>query len=124
ALVWLWLRRQRRTAYGLVTSALGAQLSVYALKYTINRPRPPFEAFAHAASPSFPSAHATAAVAVYGFIIYALTRTQPQRLRRECRFWGSCGIALLAASRVIIGVHYLSDVLAGLLIGSCWLALG
>lgn len=119
----LFYRRHRCLALGLGISALGSQLTTYVLKYAIGRERPAFEAFAHAATPSFPSAHATGAVAVYGFLAYVLSRRLPARARRACHFWGSVCILLLAASRVVIGVHYLSDVLAGLLIGACWLAL-
>lgn len=119
----LFYRRHRGLALGLGVSALGSQLTTYALKYAVGRERPAFEAFAHAATPSFPSAHATGAVAVYGFLVYVLSRPLPARWRRICHFCGSIFILLLAASRVVIGVHYLSDVLAGLLIGACWLAL-
>lgn len=121
---WLWVGGRRQTMLGLLISALGSQLAVYVLKYAIDRGRPAFETFAHAATPSFPSAHATGAVAVYGFVVYALAARLTGRLRFECLFWGGFCIALLAASRVIIGVHYLSDVIAGLLVGLFWLLIG
>jgi len=121
---WLWVGGRRQTMLGLLVSALGSQLTTYALKYAIDRDRPVFETFAHAATPSFPSAHATGAVAVYGFVVYAIAGRLAGRLRFECLFWGCSCIALLAASRIIIGVHYLSDVIAGLLVGLFWLLIG
>lgn len=113
-----------REIKGLAVSVMGSQLTTYTLKYAIGRERPEFESFATAVTPSFPSAHATGAAAVYGFIIYTIARRLPPRARFEAVFWGSCFVLLLAATRVIIGVHYLSDVIAGLLIGAFWLIAG
>lgn len=121
---WLWAGGRHHVTRGLLVSALGSQLTTYTLKYTIGRERPDFEVFASAVTPSFPSAHATGAVAVYGFITFALARELPSRARFEVMFWGSSFIALLAASRVILGVHFLSDVVGGLLVGMFWLVAG
>lgn len=120
----LWALARRPVALGLVVSALGSQLTTYVLKYAIGRQRPVFEAFAHASTPSFPSAHAAGAMAVYGFLTYAVARELSPPLRAEVAFWGGTFVALLAASRVVLGVHFLSDVVAGLLVGLGWLALG
>lgn len=121
----LWAQGRRRTVAGLALSVLASQATTYIAKYAIARDRPEFEAFAHAATPSYPSAHATSAVAVYGFIVYAMAcRLPPTRLRFEIIYWGTAFILSLAASRIVLGVHYTSDVVAGLLVGLFWLSAG
>ena len=67
---------------------------------------------------SFPSGHATTVVVFYGFILYLLLQTHKTRLQR---FWLSVslvvGICLIDVSRLYLDVHYLTDVIAGNLIG-------
>lgn len=121
----LWLQAQRRVLAGLAISVIGAQATTYIAKYVIARPRPPLEPFIGAGTPSFPSGHTTAAVAAYGFIVYLICRQLPRgRLRFEIAFWGTAFILLIAATRIILGVHYASDVGAGLLVGAFWLLMG
>lgn len=120
----LWAHGRHRDVAGLAVSALGSQAATYILKYAIGRPRPEFETFASAMTPSFPSGHATGAVAVYGFVVYAVARRLPRRARFEVTFWGAAFIVLVAATRLILGVHYASDVMAGLLLGAFWLIAG
>ena len=117
AVVWGRLRGlARRAAVGAAASAGVALLIGQALSHLVDRPRP-FVAhpelvriFApHAADPSFPSDHATASFAIATAIL----------LRN--RLWGSVALVaatLLAVSRVVIGVHYPLDVLAGAALGS------
>jgi undecaprenyl-diphosphatase len=75
-----------------------------------------------ALSPAFPSAHATGAAAVYGFVAYAIIRDAlSARQRFEVAYWSMVLIALVSFSRIFLGVHFASDVAAGLLVGSFWL---
>lgn len=121
----LWAQAPRPHLAGLVISVIGSQAATYMAKYAIGRERPQFESFASAATPSFPSAHASAAVAAYGFIVYVIVRRLPAgRARFEVTYWGSLFIVLIAASRIVLGVHYASDVLGGLLLGLFWLLAG
>lgn len=125
ATAFLWA--DRRTTYipGLLLTVLGSQTLTYIGKYAIDRPRPDFLTFASAVTPSFPSGHATGAMAVYGFIAYAIARVLPStRLRFELVYWCGALIALIAFSRLILSVHFTSDVAAGLLVGSFWLLAG
>ena len=125
ASAFLWADRRAAFLPGLWLAVAGSQLITYVGKYVIDRPRPEFLTFAHAATPSFPSGHATGAMAVYGFIAYAILRevTQP-RLRFELAFWAGMLIAAIAASRMILSVHFASDVAAGLIVGAFWLLAG
>ena len=74
---------------------------------------------------SFPSGHATIAVACYGFIAYFLIRqTGTWRSRFNLSFAAIMLIAAIGFSRLYLGVHFLSDVLGGYLLGLLWLIIG
>lgn len=121
----LWAHRRATYIPGLLLTILGSQAITWLGKFAINRERPEFITFASAASPSFPSAHATGAMAVYGFIAYAIARDLPStRARLELAFWASVLIALIAFSRMLLSVHYASDITAGLIVGAFWLLAG
>lgn len=121
----LWAHRRYSYIPGLLLAVIGSQTITYIGKYAIDRDRPDFLTFATASTPSFPSGHATGAIAVYGFIIYALARDIPGvRARFELGYWGGALIALIAASRAVLSVHFASDIAAGLLVGAFWLLAG
>ena len=74
---------------------------------------------------SFPSGHATIAVAFYGFIIYFLIKNVKSWNRKiNIFFTGFILIILIGFSRLYLGVHFVSDVWAGYLIGAIWLIIG
>ncbi len=123
----LWADRRAGLVVPLWAAFAGAQASVWTVKYAIRRARPDFlPGVATAASPSFPSAHAAGTAATFGFIAYAVARGFPKGSRQ--RTWVvSCTMAMVALidfSRVFLGVHFLSDVLGGLLLGAAWLFVG
>lgn len=104
---------------------LGSQVTTYAGKYGFGRDRPEFLTDVMAATPSFPSAHATSAIAVYGFITYVLSReASTVRRRFEIVFWSAVLIVLIGFSRLALSLHYASDVAAGFLVGGFWLLVG
>jgi len=119
----LLLRRRRADAPLLIAAPLGAFLSSELLKFLIHRPRPAVAAVALPHGFAFPSGHATAAAATYLTIALVLSHGRPAG-RRAAWLALATGLAIaVAASRVYLGVHYLSDVLAGLAWGTAW-ALG
>lgn len=121
----LWADRRSTFIAPLWISLLGAEATTWTGKYLVGRARPEFIEAASAASPSFPSGHATASMAVYGFLAYALARDLPQtRSRFEVSFWTAVLIALVGFSRIFLSLHYVSDVLSGFLVGSFWLLVG
>lgn len=121
----LLAHRQYGLLTGLLLSVAGSQLATLLGKYVIDRPRPEVVTFVEAATPSFPSGHTTGAMAVYGFIAYAVARVaRIPRLRFEIVFAACMLVALVALSRVVIGVHYLSDIAAGLVNGAFWVVAG
>ncbi len=77
------------------------------------------------ASLSFPSGHATAATALIGFLAYVTARGLPSlRQRFEASFWAAIIIGLICFSWVFLSLHYLSDIAAGVLVGTVWLLVG
>lgn len=124
ATVVLLERRARVEAGLLVVAALGTQVLVFTGKDGYGRPRPDAgSAISLPSSASFPSGHAATGIAVFGLLgILAATvaRTRTQRVVAVC---AGFGLALvIGASRVVLNVHYMSDVLAGWCLGLAWLA--
>jgi len=118
-------RRMWRDALVLLTSVVGAGLLVTLLKLLIQRPRPDFIVpLVHAGGYSFPSGHATTSVALYlslGLLAAGWVK------RWETRIYillGTLAVtALIGFSRLYLGVHYVSDVLAGFALGAFWVTL-
>ena len=95
----------------------GGELLIIGLKALFHRPRPS-EVFAGLGY-SFPSGHSFFAVTLYGMMAYWLTRATPARRW----VWVPAVLLILAIgfSRIYLGVHYASDVLAGFCVGLPWL---
>jgi membrane-associated phospholipid phosphatase len=117
----LWRRGARRTALFLLAVRLGAQLLSSGLKLLVDRARPVFDQPVDAAlGASFPSGHSLGAAAVWTALAVVLL---PRVRRRALLLLGAVLVAAtVAASRVLLGVHYPSDVVAGLLMGAGWTA--
>lgn len=120
----LYLLGRSFAAVGLLLSVLGASLFTTLGKLAFQRPRPE-EAVLFEPSHSFPSGHATLSVAVYAFVGYLLIRMAAGWNTRVRLFFATAGLVLLIGlSRIVLGVHYLSDVWAGYLVGTMWLIVG
>ncbi|MCK5770299.1 phosphatase PAP2 family protein [Algiphilus sp.] len=121
----LWAHGRAYMVAPLWLTVLGSQLTTLAGKYALARPRPEFAADVAAFTPSFPSGHATSAMAVYGFIACVIARDfATTRQRFEIVYWTAVLIGLIGFSRMLLGVHYASDVAAGFLVGGFWLLVG
>jgi undecaprenyl-diphosphatase len=107
----LWLRRRRRRAAALTLILLGAMAASVALQFVIMRPRPPVidPAVPPSAFPSFPSGHAAVA---FGYATLGLL------VRRRAALLGFSGASMVGISRVYLGQHYPTDVIAGAILGS------
>ncbi len=121
----LWGERRFGPLLPLWITVLGSQATTWTGKYVLARQRPDFVTAATAVSPSFPSAHATGSLAVYGFLAYLVARDiEDPRRRFDVAYWTLVVVALVGVSRVFLSVHYASDVAGGFLVGGFWLLVG
>ena len=121
-LVWLaWQRAWRAAIYGFAAVA-GASLFAFLMKITLQQTRPD-AIFAGWNSYSFPSGHATASAALYGFLVVLICREVGVRARVAVTLAAVLLVGAIAFSRLYLGAHWLSDVTAGLAFGVAWVAL-
>jgi membrane protein DedA with SNARE-associated domain/membrane-associated phospholipid phosphatase len=123
-IVSLWLLNHRRYILPLLADILGSDAFTELGKLLFHRPRP-LSAVYIERSFSFPSGHATIAVAFYGFLTYIVMREAKRwEAKVNICFAGIALTLLIGFSRLYLGVHYLSDVWAGYLVGALWLIAG
>ena len=124
--IFLVFRGKISYAIALAISVLGAGATALVIKETVERARPErmYQAYAETGF-SFPSARATFAAALYGFFIYLVIRMMPPGLARTASVSAlALLIALISFSRLYLGVHYLTDVVGGLLLGGLFVWIG
>lgn len=116
--------RKRAEALILAGSLLACFLTTYALKYGLERPRPE-HAYYLESSFSFPSAHASMSLVLYGMLaVFLMKRFKKVRHQLVVFLSVVLLVFLIGASRIYLDVHYLSDVLGGWLLGGVWLCIG
>lgn len=121
ALGYLLLVRKKGHALLMLAAVAGGMLLSNLLKTGFDRPRPDIEHAAQVFTPSFPSGHATLAAVTFLTLGALLTRVNADR--RVKLYFISIAVFLtliVGMSRVYLGVHYPSDVVAGWCIGSAW----
>lgn len=111
----------RRQALTLFVNVWGGGLIVLLIKYSVQRLRPEF-GLVEEVGFSFPSAHAFLSFSFYGCLLYLLWKT------RMGNIWKCVGtlclgtmIVLISFSRIYLGVHWLSDVVGGLVLAGIWI---
>ncbi|MGH3101350.1 MAG: phosphatase PAP2 family protein, partial [Thermoleophilia bacterium] len=118
-LEWLGRRRLAVLAF-LLMVVVGQNLIANTVKELVDRERPPVPHLAPSSGFSFPSGHTAAAAATWAAVVLVLGRGRPFRVKA----WLAAGAALLtvavAASRVLLGVHWLTDVIGGAALGFGW----
>jgi undecaprenyl-diphosphatase len=121
ALTIFWLSRQKRLMIPLLVSVLGSTVFTFLGKLAFHRARPDTAIYLEQ-SLSFPSGHATIALAFYGFIAWAMTRNLKNISSKINVLLAAVGIVfMIGFSRLYLGEHYLSDVWGGYLAGAMWL---
>lgn len=122
----LWQGPDRGFLRPLWITYLGTEAMTWGAKFILDRERPVFLEVASAASPSFPSAHTAGAAAVYGFVAYILASDAKHNRSVHAAIIVAAAfvIAAVALSRVVLGVHFFSDVLGGLAVAGLWICLG
>lgn len=118
---YLVLMRQYHAMWLVLASTTGALILSTLLKNTFNRPRPDVSHFSYVTSSSFPSGHSMLSAAVYLTLGTLLTRLVKRRLVKFYFLASAMMITfLVGVSRVYMGVHYPTDVLAGWTAGIVW----
>jgi undecaprenyl-diphosphatase len=120
-----WLLRQRlpRLALFVVVTALGSSLLNLAVKLAVDRARPVLpDPVAHANGLSFPSGHAQAAVVGYAVLLLVFLPVLGRAWRLTAIVTAVVLVLGIGFSRVALGVHYASDVVAGYVLGAAWVA--
>jgi len=119
-----WVRIPSRwISFFLITVVVGEILIVTAIKYSLDRVRPTFNPAAAALGPSFPSGHSATAAALYAAVALLVARRRSPRVRALIAALAVTVAVAVAGSRVLLGVHWLSDVIAGLAFGWGWFAI-
>lgn len=114
--------RRQAVVWFVLTVVLGAVVIMNATKWIVDRPRPDIRQLTGFSGSSFPSGHATFAAATFAVAAFLLGRARPHGVKVALAA-GAAGIAAaVATTRVMLGVHWLTDVLAGLAIGWGWFA--
>jgi membrane-associated phospholipid phosphatase len=119
------VHRERLLAViGFLLLTIGGQFAVVDLiKWIVDRTRPDIDRLTNFSGPSFPSGHAAASAASFAAFAFLIGIGRPPRVRATL---AAIAVALavgIAASRVFLGVHWFTDVLAGLAFGWTWFAL-
>ena len=121
--LWLLWRAHRRLALYLASCVAGAYTLSTTGKLLVDRARPVFDdPISHARGASFPSGHATGSAAFYLALAVILLSLLTWSRRGWLLLMAVVVPLVVAATRVVLGVHYVSDVTAGLLIGWGWTA--
>jgi membrane-associated phospholipid phosphatase len=123
-LEWHRSRRGLPLAILFVTVVIaGDQLVTNGIKALVDRARPTLNPLAATLGPSFPSGHSSTAACVYAAVALVLARGRGPRVR-ALLVGGAVAITVaVAASRVLLDFHWVSDVIAGVALGWAWFAL-
>lgn len=120
--VWLLIRRLPRLAIYVLVTGLGAAILDPTIKLLVARARPVVgTVIATAPGNSFPSGHALGSTVTYGVLLLVFLPVVPRRARRPLLLAAVAVVGLVGFTRVALGVHYLTDVLGGWLLGVAWL---
>ena len=123
AAVFLWQTQHKWSMYVLLLGVFGGAVLNFVLKSFFHRARPTVVEWGTTVHTlSFPSGHAMESLITYGCIAYLVGRVGPEpRLQKTIWTIATLLIALIGTSRLYLGVHYPSDVIAGYIAGLAWL---
>ena len=120
----LFIYRQRLLAIGWIIAVFGGGLVNLLLKAIFQRPRPTFDVpLVTEIGWSFPSGHAMGSLIIYGMLAYLLVIWVDHRWDKLIVVLAVAVIILIGFSRIYLGAHYFSDVVAGFAAGLVWLAI-
>ena len=119
-----YARTRTAAIFGFLTVAvLGQVVATNVTKVLVDRARPNIHRLTGFSGASFPSGHAAAAAAIFASVALLVGRGRSKRVKTVLAA-GAAAIAFaVATTRVLLGVHWLTDVLAGLALGWAWFAI-
>jgi undecaprenyl-diphosphatase len=118
----LLIRRRFRLAVYVAATGLGTAVLSPLIKQLVDRLRPMVDMpVATAGGPSFPSGHTLAVTVWVGVVLLVLLPLVPPARRRLAMAAGVAVVVIVGLTRIALGVHFVSDVLAGWLVGTGWL---
>lgn len=122
--LWLLIRRQPRLAVYVIVTGLGAAILDPTIKLLVARARPVVDTvIATAPGNSFPSGHALGSTVTYGVLLLVFLPVVPRRAHRPLLLAAVAIVALVGFTRIALGVHFLTDVVGGWLLGVAWLGI-
>lgn len=121
-LLGVWLAKQQRGVWWAPPALLSAGWLInFLLKVAFDRPRPALEVVISTSGSAFPSGHATATTLLLALFAYGLWPLLPRWLRLPVMLLLLILVVLAALTRPLLGVHYISDVVAGMALAmSCF----
>lgn len=118
----LWRRRWRLALFAVVVTA-GSSLLNTGVKTVVHRTRPIVsQPLVHEPGASFPSGHAQAAIVGFGMLLIVCLPGLTRLWRRVAVTVAALLVLLIGFSRVALAAHFVSDVVAGFVLGAAWLA--
>lgn len=119
----LWRRNQYKLVAFLVLTTIGGGLVDSAVKILVNRPRPLVDHPIHTAfGKSFPSGHAMSSLVCFGaLLVIFLPALRTRRSRHVAVATTALLVLAIGLSRLMLGVHFVSDVIGGYVLGAAWL---
>jgi membrane-associated phospholipid phosphatase len=123
--IYLWIRRLRRLVAFLLATTIGGSIVNTIVKQAVNRPRPTFRdpaAITFESGKGFPSGHSMSSTIAYGALLLIFLPVIPKRWKVPAVIGTVLLVLAIGISRLGLGVHYVSDVLGGYVLGLAWLA--
>ena len=122
SIAYTWRHGAHRLTFFLLATTLGGAVLSTAVKVLVDRPRPEVDhPIATAFGKSFPSGHALSSTVVYGAVLLTFLPVLAGRRRHAAVAISSVLVLAIGASRLMLGVHFLSDVAGGFVLGVAWL---
>ncbi len=121
-IILLLLIKNKKISFCILLNLVIATILNILLKNIVQRPRPNEFKLISETGYSFPSGHSMISMAFYGFLIYLIYKYfKNKKLKIVLIIFLSILIILIGVTRIYLGVHYTSDVIAGFLISVCYL---
>lgn len=123
AVIWVWRAGHPRLAIFLIVTTLAGGVLDTIVKEVVNRARPSLvDPVATAHGKSFPSGHAMSSTFTYGALILVFLPMIAKRYRPLVIGGGVLLVVAICFSRLALGVHFITDVVGGVVLGLAWLA--